>query len=125
MIPTILWAKMTGASPCLQRNVEPSDMIIAHRTLPCGTRVLVTLARTGKSIVATVGDRGPYGAVCGEKKRWCLKRSELDPGVWRGQADLTPAVAAAIGHRGFETVLLTVLPSAPRQRSAHATRPVS
>lgn len=32
----------------------------AHRTLPFGTKLLVTCKETGKSIVVTVNDRGPY-----------------------------------------------------------------
>lgn len=32
----------------------------AHRTLPLGTKIRVTNAKTGKSIVVKVNDRGPY-----------------------------------------------------------------
>lgn len=32
----------------------------AHPTLPMGTRVRVTLAATGRSVVVTVNDRGPH-----------------------------------------------------------------
>ena len=32
----------------------------AHRTLPFGTKLLVTSKDTGKSILVTVNDRGPY-----------------------------------------------------------------
>ncbi len=32
----------------------------AHRTLPFGTRVRVTDVETGRSVVVTVTDRGPY-----------------------------------------------------------------
>jgi len=33
----------------------------AHRTLPFGTRVRVTDPKTGRSIVVTINDRGPFG----------------------------------------------------------------
>ncbi len=32
----------------------------AHKTLPFGTKVKVTNARTGKSVVVRINDRGPY-----------------------------------------------------------------
>lgn len=34
----------------------------AHRTLPYGTRVRVTLLRTGRSVVVRINDRGPFVA---------------------------------------------------------------
>lgn len=43
---------------------RPDSMGAAHRTLPCGTRVRVTDLATGKSVVVTIHDRGPFtGAV--------------------------------------------------------------
>lgn len=33
---------------------------IAHRTLPCGTKLTLTNPRNGRSVVATVTDRGPF-----------------------------------------------------------------
>lgn len=33
----------------------------AHRTLPFGTRVRVTDPRTGRSVIVTINDRGPFG----------------------------------------------------------------
>lgn len=32
----------------------------AHRTLPFGTKLRVTLPETGKSVIVTVNDRGPF-----------------------------------------------------------------
>ncbi len=34
----------------------------AHRSLPFGTRLRVTNARTGRSVVVRVNDRGPFGS---------------------------------------------------------------
>jgi len=33
----------------------------AHRTLPFGTRVRVTDAKTGRSVIVRINDRGPFG----------------------------------------------------------------
>ena len=40
---------------------DPSAMTAAHRTLPFGTRVRVTDAKTGRSVIVTINDRGPFG----------------------------------------------------------------
>ena len=74
----------------------------AHRTLPFGTRVLVTNVSSGRSVVVRINDRGPYIA---------------------GRIiDLTPAGAKAIGSNGLARVTLTVLQSVGDSRS---TRPNS
>ena len=39
----------------------PSGLTAAHRTLPFGTKVLVTNIRNGKTVVVRITDRGPYG----------------------------------------------------------------
>src|ERR1700738_5317258 len=39
----------------------PTGFTAAHRTLPFGTRVLVTNIRSGKTVVVRITDRGPYG----------------------------------------------------------------
>lgn len=39
---------------------NPSAMTAAHRTLPFGTRVLVTNRANGKTVVVTINDRGPF-----------------------------------------------------------------
>ena len=70
----------------------------AHRTLPFGTRVLVTNVSTGRSVVVRINDRGPYIA---------------------GRIiDLTPAGAKAIGSSGLARVTLTVLQSVGDRRSS-------
>ena len=108
-----------GKSKCLGRRVLPTDRGIAHRTLPCGTRVRVTNLRTKLSTVAVVIDRGPYGACLdlgwhrGPCSEWAIKRHRSDPGSWRGLADLTPPVAAELNHKSFDAVRIDVLPSPP------------
>jgi rare lipoprotein A len=41
--------------------VGPNGLTAAHRTLPFGTKVLVTNHRNGKTVVVRIVDRGPYG----------------------------------------------------------------
>jgi rare lipoprotein A len=40
---------------------QPKGLTAAHRTLPFGTRVLVTNVRNGKTVIVRITDRGPYG----------------------------------------------------------------
>lgn len=40
---------------------NPNGFTAAHRTLPFGTRLRVTDPRTGRSVIVTVTDRGPFG----------------------------------------------------------------
>ena len=39
---------------------NPHGYTAAHRTLPFGTRVLVTNIRNGKSVIVRINDRGPF-----------------------------------------------------------------
>lgn len=39
----------------------PTGLTAAHRTLPFGTRVLVTNVANGKTVIVRITDRGPYG----------------------------------------------------------------
>ena len=65
----------------------PNGLTAAHRTLPFGSKVKVTHARTGRSVVVRINDRGPF---------------------IRGRIiDLTPAGARAIGFSGLAPVRLT------------------
>jgi len=61
----------------------------AHRTLPFGTRLMITNPRTGKSVYVTVNDRGPYAK-----------------GV---TLDLTRSAALAIGMQGTGAVCMSKL----------------
>jgi rare lipoprotein A len=37
-----------------------SGLTAAHKTLPFGTRVRVTDPKTGRSVIVTINDRGPF-----------------------------------------------------------------
>jgi rare lipoprotein A len=39
----------------------PNGYTAAHRTLPFGTKVLVTNLSNGRSVTVRINDRGPYG----------------------------------------------------------------
>jgi peptidoglycan lytic transglycosylase len=58
----------------------------AHRTLPFGTKVLVTHGKSGKSVIVTITDRGPFV---------------------RGRIiDLAPAAARLLGISGLAPVTI-------------------
>ena len=91
-----------GNALYLKRPIEDDDVGIAHRGFPMGAVIAIENLRTGQMAVGMVVDRGPYGAL--HKGKWVLKRKKKNRGKWRGCADLTPAMAEAIGHDGFERV---------------------
>lgn len=40
--------------------MNPAKMTAAHKSLPFGTKVKVTNARSGQSVVVRINDRGPF-----------------------------------------------------------------
>jgi len=68
-------------------RARPSELTAAHRTLPFGTRVLVTNKSNGRSVVVRINDRGPF--------------------VLGRVIDLTPAAAHALGFNGLAPVTLS------------------
>ena len=71
---------------------NPMQLTCAHPTLPLGTKVLVTSERTGRSVVVTVNDRGPFGGRI---------------------VDLSSAAAARIGMLGSGTASVTLQRATP------------
>jgi len=49
-----------GARTANGERFDPHGYTAAHRTLPFGTRVLVTNLRNGKSVIVRINDRGPF-----------------------------------------------------------------
>jgi rare lipoprotein A len=41
-------------------RLDPHALTAAHRTLPFGTRVRITDPKSGKNVVVTINDRGPF-----------------------------------------------------------------
>ena len=50
---------MEGHKTACGSTYVASELTTAHRTLPCGTKVRITNTKNGKSVEATVNDRGP------------------------------------------------------------------
>ncbi len=53
------WYALTSKTASGER-MNASLMTAAHRSLPFGTKVLVTNKRNGKSVVVRINDRGPF-----------------------------------------------------------------
>lgn len=49
-----------GARTANGERFNKRELTAAHRTLPFGTRLLVTNVKTGRSVTVRVNDRGPY-----------------------------------------------------------------
>lgn len=52
--------KFHGKKTASGETYDMYDMTAAHKTLPFGTKVKITNANNGKSIVVEVNDRGPF-----------------------------------------------------------------
>lgn len=76
---------------CLHRDLRNTDLVVAHPTLPCRSRVLLYAPRTRRSVVARVGDRGPRHAM----------------------VDLAPATTRALRANGWELVMMVPLDAVP------------
>jgi rare lipoprotein A len=75
-----------GSKTANGERLNPNALTAAHRTLEFGTKVRVVHARSRRSVVVTINDRGPFV---------------------RGRIiDLTPAGARALGFSGLAHVTL-------------------
>lgn len=86
---------------------DPTELTMAHRTLPIGTRVRVTNLRNQRSVVVRVNDRGPYA---------------------RGYvADLSLAAARQLGmlRAGIVEAELHLTQGTPEAQTALETAPVT
>jgi rare lipoprotein A (peptidoglycan hydrolase) len=108
-----------GTMACTGKKMEPDDLVCAHRSLPCGTMVLVHSLRTKKVATCTVVDRGPFGATL-PNGEIILKVRASEEGTWRGLIDLSPAVARNLGLSGREQVGLIY--ERPRRRNMQTAR---
>jgi rare lipoprotein A len=77
-----------GKKAASGQTFNENAMTAAHRTLPFGTKVLVTDQRTGKQVEVTINDRGPF--------------------VGKRIIDLSKAAASELGfrNRGVTSVCL-------------------
>ena len=67
-----------------------TGLTAAHKTLPFGTRVRVTDLKTGRSVVVTINDRGPFnhGRVLDLCERAARTLGMIDRGVVYIRADV-------------------------------------
>jgi rare lipoprotein A len=63
----------------------PAGLTAAHRTLPFGTRVLVTNVRNGKTVIVRIVDRGPFnrGRIIDVSRAAALELDMIDSGTAR------------------------------------------
>jgi peptidoglycan lytic transglycosylase len=50
----------SGTRTASGEKFDAKELTAAHRTLPFGTRLLVTNVKTGRSVTVRVNDRGPF-----------------------------------------------------------------
>jgi hypothetical protein len=69
-----------------------SGFTAAHKTLPFGTRVRVIDLKTGRSVIVTITDRGPFnrGRVLDLCTRAARALGMIDRGVIRVRAEILP-----------------------------------
>jgi rare lipoprotein A len=60
--PGFGWASYykSGKRTANGEHFNPNGLTAAHRSLPFGTKVLVTNLKNGKSVVVRINDRGPF-----------------------------------------------------------------
>jgi len=67
-----------------------AGLTAAHKTLPLGTRLRVTNVKTGRSVVVTINDRGPFnrGRVLDLCTRAARALGMVGPGIAYVRADV-------------------------------------
>jgi rare lipoprotein A len=79
--------------------LRPGTLTAAHRTLPFGTCVRVTVLNTGRSLEVRINDRGPFvaGRILDVSEAAARALGILGKGLARVR--LTPCGSASAGHR--------------------------
>jgi rare lipoprotein A len=52
--------RFRGRRTASGQRFDPKKLTAAHRTLPLGSQAKVTCPQTGKSVIVTINDRGPF-----------------------------------------------------------------
>lgn len=104
---------------------NPMQLTCAHPTLPLGTKVLVTSETTGRSVVVTVNDRGPYGNRIVDLSRAAAARIGM---LGSGVADVTlqqatPDVVEVAQADAADTSEQAIDAADPGQDAADAVSP--
>ena len=106
---TATWygAKYHGKKTSNGEVYNKSRMTAAHPTLPFGTKVKVTNAKTNQSVIVRINDRGPFG------KKGCI-------------IDLSEAAARKIKlfNHGYGKVIVQILPNAIAQKTVEKLKPL-
>ncbi len=103
-----------GPLACTGKVLGAHDRVCAHRTLPCGTALLIQSMRSQRLATCQVLDRGPYGARL-PGGRFVIKTDPKARGTWRAVVDLSPAVARMLGVSTSEPVRIIYMD--PRKRA--------
>ncbi|HWC32193.1 MAG TPA: septal ring lytic transglycosylase RlpA family protein [Actinomycetota bacterium] len=74
-----------GTATACGRPLRDGDLTAAHRTLPCGSKVLVQNPANGNRVKVTITDRGPYGD--------SGRVIDLSSAAWRRVTNRPPGVA--------------------------------
>ncbi len=82
---------------------------VAHRSLPCGTPLIICTKKENLCTKAWVVDRGPFGAV-DAKGRWHARKHLKRGERWRGILDLLPGPAKALELTGLKYVYMFKVP---------------
>jgi rare lipoprotein A len=83
-----VYSTESGSRTSSGGRLNPRALTAAHRSLPFGTKVRVTIKNNGHSVVVTINDRGPF--------------------VGGRVIDVTPAAARVLGFWGVVPVNLGV-----------------
>ena len=113
-----------GPLACTGKLLRAEDRVCAHRTLPCGTPLLIQSMRSRRLATCQVLDRGPYGARL-PGGRFVIKTRPSARGMWRGVVDLSPAVARMLGVRTSEPVRIIYLDPWKRATALNGGTPAS
>lgn len=87
-----------GRETASGERFDQNGLTAAHRTLPLGTRAVVTNLENGRSVEVEINDRGPYAGnrVVDLSRGAAARLGMLDDGLARVRIAATPlAVAAA------------------------------
>jgi rare lipoprotein A len=88
--------KFAGKRTASGTPYRPGKLTAAHNTLPFGTKIKVTNAKTGRSVKVTVNDRGPHvkGRIVDLSKKAAKKIGLTEAGVAPVQLKVVKAVPA-------------------------------
>jgi rare lipoprotein A len=86
--------KFAGKRTASGTPYRPGKLTAAHNTLPFGTKIKVTNAKTGRSVKVTVNDRGPHvkGRIVDLSKKAANKIGLVEAGVAPVQLKVVKAV---------------------------------